>query len=292
MLRDLSFWVAVSQLVLVLMGVGIALHEDWAKRHRFLVLTAFIVAGFVGLYLTRQQSRQSLQEVAEAQRQAAEANAKLSNTLERINNQSVQIGNQTGEIQRVQGLNTDLQNKLLGQSGQLLNSSRQISELSKEAINTTTGGESFCYMYLDWHTLDHPFPVFMSLGKQPLYDVHARVTDLKNFDAAMKRPHSLAEILGLQIDVGDLTPTLAKMQFDKTIPLSDPERADFNIFFDARNGSWNEFLRMRKVGNGWVEAIQVSRDVFHKKGKTTVKTIFEQIPKDFPEVPDWKKKKR
>lgn len=73
--------------MLVLLGVWIALHEDWAKRHRFLVLASFVIAGFAWLYMTRQQSRQSSAEVAEAQKQAAEANTKLSNTLEKINNQ-------------------------------------------------------------------------------------------------------------------------------------------------------------------------------------------------------------
>jgi hypothetical protein len=291
MLRDLSFWVAVSQLALVLMGVWIALHEDWAKRHRFLVLTAFIVAGFAGLYMTRQQSRQSGEDVAAAQRQAAEANTKLSNTLEKINNQSNQIGSQTGEISRVQSLNTELQNKLLGQSGQLIDSSKQISDLSKEAINTTTGGESFCYMYVDTNTITgRAFPVFITLGKQPLYEVHARVADINAEDAILKRPHTINEMLGIQVNVGELSPITAKMQFDQVIPLSDPSRVDFNVFFDARNGTWTELLRMRKVGKNWIEAIRVLRDM-RRNGKEVQKQVFEQIPKEFPEVPDWKKKK-
>jgi hypothetical protein len=127
MFSDLSFWIYISQLILVLMGVWIALHEDWAKRHRFLVMAAFIVAGFAGLWATRQQSIQTGKEISEAQKEAAAANRQLSNTLEKINNQSVQIGNQTSEISRVQDLNTELQERLLG-------TSKEIASLSQKSV--------------------------------------------------------------------------------------------------------------------------------------------------------------
>lgn len=279
MLRDLSFWVAVSQLILVLMGVWIALHEDWAKRHRFLVLAGFVIAGFAGLYMTRQQSRQSGQEVAEAQRQAADANTKLSNTLEKINNQSIQIGNQTGEISRVQNLNTALQNKLLDQNGQLIDSSKQIAELSKESIASATGGNSFCYMrFSDQYVRNALTPDFWHQGKQPLYDVHVRIFDVE------KSITTNVEIGNLPANSVYVPPSLPRFV------LSDLTRQyAFNIFYDGRNGHWMEKLLLRWVGDHWSHAMQVSKEtVVSKSWPKPGKVILTKIDKDFPtRTPDW-----
>jgi hypothetical protein len=290
----LSVGLGVVTLVMAYLGYHYSVPHEVSRKKRWLLRIAFIGLSIVSLALIAIQGHhadRSEAEARDAERDRKVVEARLNDTLDRVGRQTGQIQEDETEIKRVQGLNTDLQNKVLGQSGQLLDSSKRISDLSKEAIETITGGESFCYMYVDTTTTAHPFPVFITEGKRPLYEVHARVNDLRGFDAMLKRPHTISELLGTQITVGELSPTNAKMEFEQVILLSDSARVDFNVFFDARNGDWTELLRMRKVGNNWVEAIRVVRETYYKNGKTAEKTIFEQIPKEFPEVPDWKKKK-
>src|SRR5260370_3201908 len=82
-------------------------------------------------------------------------------------------------VRRVQGLNTELQNKLLDQRGTLIDSSRRISELSKQEIQTLTGGKSFCFIVLSTQEQRTLIPIIVQVGKQPLYDVHARIINIR-----------------------------------------------------------------------------------------------------------------
>lgn len=276
-------------LVLGFMGVLIALHEDWAKRNRWWVIGAFVVVSGLGFYANVKHRERLEMEASKSREDAAIANTKLADSIKNLGSQTNQIVTQGDEIKRVERLNTGLQNKLLDQSGQLIDSGKRISDLSKEAIATTTGGESYCYMYLDTFTSSKgPFPTFIHQGNQPLYDIHVRISDLHKLED-IKGSMTVDQLFstGPAFTVGDLAPTSTKMEFDQIITLSDSPRQDFNIFFDARNGYWDENLRMRKVGNNWLEAIRVMRDVRHKHGKTTMKVIYERIPKEFPKPFDW-----
>jgi len=132
------------------------------------------------------QQEISTRETAEAQRQAAEANAKLASSIENLNK-----GAQ--EISRVQALNTELQQKLLESSGQIYEQGKTISGLSRQAIETTTGGKSFCYMSL---TEDPDYrarpPVFLHIGKNSLYEVQARIVNFQLVDPLTRQkplPH-------------------------------------------------------------------------------------------------------
>jgi len=283
---DLLFTISIgSQVLLVVMGVLVALHEDWAKRHRWIVIGAFAAVGLVGFYTAVRDNRELTKERIQSEAKADAANAKLSDSMERLGTQTGEVKRDEGEIKRIAGLNTELQNKLLGQSGQLLDSSKRISDLSKQAIETTTGGESFCYMYMEMYTNPGPFPTFIHEGNEPLYNVHVRISDLHKEHAPTLAQFFKNEII---FTVGDLAPTSTKMEIDQIIPLSDSPHQDFNVFFDARNGYWDENLRMRKVGNNWLEAIRVTREVRHKHGKPTMKVLYEQTPKDFGPL-DWNK---
>ena len=109
---------ALSQLALLILGVVVTLQEQWATRHKTLLVFTFSVFGIVALVTTLKQGADS-----------ARANADLTTSLSQLGKASIQI-------QHAGELNTKLQEKLLTQS-------TTITELSKENILAVTGGNSY-----------------------------------------------------------------------------------------------------------------------------------------------------
>src|SRR6185503_17108720 len=166
-----------AQFILVLMGVSLVIRPKWPERHPLIVLVAFVLVGAIAMFAAVRQGQETSKQNAETQRHADEANARLITTLERINAQAE-------EIKRVQDLNTNLQGKLLEQSGELINSSKRISELSRQGIAAVTGGDSFAYMDLSSQVIgpETMTPVFIVQGGFPVYELTARIVDLQKFD--------------------------------------------------------------------------------------------------------------
>jgi len=126
----LSVGLGVVTLVTAYLGYHYSVPHEVSRTKRWLLRVAFISLSTVSLVLIAIQgtSRRS------AEQEAKVSQDRLNATIDRLGTQTGEIQRNENEIKRVQGLNTELQNKLLGQSGQLLDSSKQISELSKEAI--------------------------------------------------------------------------------------------------------------------------------------------------------------
>lgn len=276
-LNGLFRYLAVAlPIVLGFMGVLLALHEDWAKRHRGFVIVAFVVIGSLAFYTAKQQLDQSTKEAAEAQSRLDTSNTRLSESLDRL-------GTQSNEISRVQDLNTKLQNRLLDQSGQLIDSSKQITGLSKTAITTSTGGDSFCYMVFSGPLV----PCFVHVGEHPLYTLNVTTTDLTKSDNLFNPTDLPSMPVMYQIHVGDLSPGSSHCAYDHLIEWGSghPQRQDFRVFFEARNGFWHEDLQFRAVAGTWHKALRVFRHVGKKR--TLVLTL---IDKEFPtQRPDWHK---
>lgn len=279
----------LAQVALIIMGVLLSLRDAWPKEHPWIVVAAFALAGGVAMFAAVRQNQLPAKEAAEAQRQVTDAQKQTAEATAKLSDSMNRLGTQTGEISRVQGLNTELQSKLIGQGGQLLSSSERISELSKQAIDTTTGGASFCYMTLDPQLTPQGVmmtPVVIHKGQQPLYSLEARIANLQKLDDVMKRSRYSREAFdsaNVNIEIGELSPVTAYLS-GRTFVLNDSVRYDFRIFFRGRNGYWDQDLQLRKVGNNWAQAIRVYRSVGKKKVK-----LFEQIPKDFfpKQKPDW-----
>lgn len=92
-------------------------------------------------------------------------------------------------------------------------------------------------------------PVFVVFGKHTLYGVKVRITDLNK------------ERKGIR-------------------PVSP--------FFSARNGMWNQKLRLRKVDNGWSTAVQVwSCDRSKPQGIPIFEKVDDNFPKNEKGLVDW-----
>ena len=278
---------ASCQFALIIMGAVVVIRPKWPERHPWLILGSFALVGALGMFAGWKQQQVSARETAEAQKQLADSNAKLSSSLDRL-------GAQSNEIARVQELNTALQQKLLDSSGKLLDQSTVISGLSKEAIETTTGGDSFCYMSLTGDPDSKIMtPIFLHYGKHPLYGIHARIVNpqlLNPLQEAIRkegRSPTVHELFSTDVDIeiGDLSLKSSWVQFGKFIPFDTTKsgRQDFNVFFNARNGYWSQTLRWRKVSDKWTQATRVSKD---DGGKQRV--VFTKIDPKFPRQElDW-----
>lgn len=118
---DPLLWISlVVQFLLMVGGAGVALAEDWGKKHRSWVLGPFVSLGLVGMGVTAKQAVKSARD-----------NTDLTNALGNL-------GTSTREISRVTSLNTDLQGQLLTQS-QVLVTLAQRNFASAARIEKSTG---------------------------------------------------------------------------------------------------------------------------------------------------------
>ena len=189
---------------------------------------------------------------------------------------AAKLGGKIGELQtataetaRLQRLNNQVEAQLL----QLANTN---TSLARKGIATVTGGDSYCYMDFIYQFGGHT-PVFLHSGKYPIYDLSARIVDLE----AMTRHPSLDAIMGNNVEIGEMQVGRTWSKLDWSIPFTDEQSQDFNIFFSARNGVWTEKLRLRKVRDHWSNALQVWLSPLGT-AKPPAKPILEKVANDFP----------
>ena len=111
---------AIAQLFLLVLGLVVTLQEEWAKKHKWILIGAFVVFGGIAFVATMIQGRSS-----------AKAATDLAVSLQKLSAASI-------ETQRQTALNTKLQ-------GQLVSQSNTITDLANRNIASVTGGDSFCY---------------------------------------------------------------------------------------------------------------------------------------------------
>ena len=167
-----------------------------------------------------------------------------------------------------------------------------LAAVTKDSVNEATGGESFCFVDMG------PIPEglmahLVQKGKYPVFDVRLNITDLNALDAAIKS--GAPSLL-----VGTRTfGTIDFLSRDVWQPLGvytvDPreEYARYNISIFARNGSFTQVLRLRRLKEGgWTSALLVHASYESKKG-----IVFERIQRQFPmelleKDQDWKALKK
>ena len=141
-------------------------------------------------------------------------------------------------------------------------------------LNLMIGGDSFCYLMVS-----NPDPVtnigrivVQHPGEYNLYDVHARIVDLEKFDK-LKGKLSFATFrqADTNISIGNLISSSAQVLNPFT--LGNGDTRSFNIFFSARNGFFNQVLRLKKIDGEWVSATKVLREE---------KVIYEEVDDEFP----------
>ena len=148
-----------------------------------------------------------------------------------------------------------------------------LEDKTNDLVGHITGGDSVCYL-IGSPVLPDQLGNMMLVhhGKHPLYNVNARLVDLELFDQYIGNL-TFENIKKTEIyrQFGDLIPDHASM-VGGAIALGTANTRRFNIFFTARNGSFVQLLRFRKVNGSWLSATKV------EKGETR----FEQVQEGFP----------
>ena len=139
--------------------------------------------------------------------------------------------------------------------------SDEIADLNREIVGLVTGGDSFCYMAVSSinPAKNIGLLVFVQEGKDPLYGVEARIVDLQKFEQ-IKNNLTFTTLTQAQrrITIGDMAAEAATMT--EPIDLGDGTQKDYNIFFNARNGFFNQGLHLRKIGDSWLQRSEVTRN--------------------------------
>jgi hypothetical protein len=223
------------------------------------VIGLFVILGSIGM-------RAVIQQQLESDRAATEYRQTLK-----------EIASSTAETRRIADLNTSLQAKLMQQS-------ELIGQLAAKGIDTTTGGNSFCYMVFAYPDTI-AFPTVFAVGAYPLYDVQARIVDLERLFEQQRNGVPLTldtvRIPDTYVTIGSMAKGTGWSNQQIHINLGDKDYRSFNIFFSARNGIWSEALRMRRVNGKWSSAFRIRNA--NGRDNSIWKT---QIDKDFPGKPD------
>lgn len=151
---------------------------------------------------------------------------------------------------------------------------RQVED-TKKAV---TGGNNLCYVNLDVADNGNAILVIVNDGDTPLYDISFRMWDPIDYSASNQSPKSLEDFLSrsFNANVGNLPPHSAKTVGNIRLPNSDSKNFEVNII--ARNGSFLERLKLRKVRGQWKRAYRVHSG--HNRDESTV--LIEKADTEFP----------
>ncbi len=124
--------------------------------------------------------------------------------------------------------------------------------------NVVTGGRSFCYFVFLYPETDAPLVFAAHEGDDPLYNVQARMVDLRKFNAIPDKT-TLASINSTEsyFEIGDMTAGFGT-EAGRAATFQGTEH-NYNIFFTARNGGWSQVYRARKVDGKWLSATLVTK---------------------------------
>ena len=154
-----------------------------------------------------------------------------------------------------------------------------LAALAKDNINEATGGDSFCFVEMV------PVPEglmahLIQKGKHPLFEVRLNISDLNALDSGIKSgaPSLLANTRSFST-IDFLAPGLLHPLGVYRIEPKE-EYVRYNIFIYARNGSFIELLRLKRLANqsGWVSALLVTASYTRKKKGVVLENIDRRFP--------------
>jgi hypothetical protein len=228
---DVLLWIAaITQLLLVLLGAIVSLQEEWAKRHKVMVLCFFAALGIGGLWAT-------IAQAAKSARETTEASGKLGTAL-------TNLGTSTTEIARMTTLNTQLQGKLLDASG-------TITSLARENIAYMTGGDSFCYVNFSPYSANGNIELWLhERGKHHLQNVSIRVVDLEETELMRKGAYtaSLKDKYEETFSIPFLARGTSRGPLNHYPLPPNVTTKSYNVFVMAPNGIFTESFRLKQVG--------------------------------------------
>jgi len=136
-----------------------------------------------------------------------------------------------------------------------------LEEKTNNIIGHVTGGNSYCYLFIASNIHQDPDVVSIVLhhsGDHVLYDVSARIVDKDKLNQSVSQnfEEQLNEATSY-INYDVLMPKYCKL-FKWNLGPNDSR--DFDIYWTARNGSFRQQLKLRRVDGHWSQATEVIKD--------------------------------
>lgn len=170
-----------------------------------------------------------------------------------------ELREETEKVQQLQAENDKKQGEIKEKTEENIRLSNKITQLAETAISTSTGGNSFCYLRMLVRS-DGIYPVVLSKGRYPLYDLHLRVWDPEEWKTS---PRSLNSLLTKVAEETTRLGTLPSRDYINLgrMPLPVGAEKQYAAEFSARNGSWFQSILLRRSRDSWKVATIVQRSI-------------------------------
>ena len=169
--------------------------------------------------------------------------------------------------------------------------SDEISELNRRALQTATGGDSFCYFVIGPFSGSSAVLALDHKGEFPLYDVTAEIVDHdKMTELGTGRDKiTWTELASARtiINLGNVPPGQSRV-LTPDWDFGPGESKSFGVFFAARNGTITQQVELVRVDGEWVSATRVSRDPAHgEEREELLVKIHPEFPRNAEGQVDW-----
>lgn len=156
----------------------------------------------------------------------------------------------------------------------------------ENAQKSITGGNNVCYINLVTSDADKQVAmlVIVNDGDYPLYDISFRMWDPADYGPNVQASKSLEDFnkMAINMNVGNLPPHSVRTLGSVKLPNGDIKNFEMTII--ARNGSFTERFRLRKVSGNWKRAFRVHTG--YNRDESTV--LVQKADADFPADKDGK----
>jgi len=132
------------------------------------------------------------------------------------------------------------------------------AEQQESMLKNLTGGDSFCYIDLIVDT-NVARVMLHRQGKEPLYNVTFRMWDINKSlsEDEVKQGYDTWTKGDYFKEVGDIPPNTT-IRLD-VVHLPNPDKNDFGVEINARNGWVQEVIKLRRINGVWKQAYKVTR---------------------------------
>jgi hypothetical protein len=199
---------------------------------------------------------------------------------------SEQQAAQTMQFDRVLTQNRVQFKKIVEDNKKVFEETKQAADTAEDAVNTITGGKTYCYVDLAvvkiyGKPVDEVSPLIVVRGGKVIRQLTMRVVD----EQALQSDTSPMPISPAEIVARDAVSTLIGDVIVGLVPLFRPvgfntdnhTDKDYQVQFFALNGNWIEILHVRYLNGTREDAIRVTLGN-HAEGKV----LFQRVSKNYP----------